>query len=279
MGFTRWEEAVQWLMDQPDQQDLVRACYYDLPRREAAARYWHSDEWREVRALSPSPSGKALDIGAGHGITSYALAKDGWQVVSLEPDPSRLIGAGAIRQLASAEKLSIEVVRASGERLPFEESAFQFVLARQTLHHAKDLPLLCAEAFRVLAPGGLFVALREHVLSRPSDLPKFLDRHPLHRLYGGENAFILSQYTSALKNSGFIIRKVLRSFDSVINYAPRSEKMLQEEISQRIEKAPWGGKLFEFLFPGREGFMNFLKYLSLFDRRPGRPFSFICQKP
>lgn len=279
MGFTSWEGAVRWLISQPDQQALVQAGYYDLPHGGAANRYWRSEEWEAVRSFFPRPPGKVLDIGAGHGITSYALAREGWWVASIEPDPSRLVGAGAIHQLAAEESLPISTLRAVGEKIPFGDGVFHFVFTRQALHHAKDLPSLCAEVFRVLKPGGVFIALREHVISRRADLPKFLERHPLQRLYGGENAYRLSEYTSALKNKGFIIQKILRPFDTVINYAPRSEKTLYEEMIRRISKVPGCARLFDLIFPGRNGFKKFLKTLVLFDHRPGRLYSFICKKP
>jgi SAM-dependent methyltransferase len=274
-----WEEAVRWLITQSDQQALVQACYYDSPRREAARRYWQSEEWKAIRSLYPLQFGRALDIGAGHGITSYALAMDGWQVTALEPDPSRLVGAGAIRQLASEENASITVLQAVGERLPFRDAVFHFVFARQILHHINDLSSLCAEIFRVLKPGGVFIAVREHVISRQSDLPKFLAHHPLHRLYGGENAYQLSEYKSALKENSFILHKILRSFDTVINYAPRSEETLHAEIVRMVSKVPGCACLFDLLFSGREEFKRLLKCLSLFDQRPGRLYSFVCKKP
>ena len=40
---------------------------------------------------------------------------------------------------------------------------FDVVFARAVLHHTRDLELACREMFRVLRPGGIFVAAREHV--------------------------------------------------------------------------------------------------------------------
>ena len=275
-----WEEAVQWLMTKPDQQDLVRACYYDSPRGEAADRYWRSAEWAAIQAFYPGQGcRRALDVGAGHGIASYALARDGWRVAAIEPDPSQLIGAGAIRQLASEESLPISVLRAVGEKMPFGDGVFQFIVARQALHHARDLHALCAEIFRVLKPGGVFMALREHVISRQSDLPRFFERHPLHRLYGGENAYRLSEYKSALKSTGFTLYKILRSFDTVINYAPWTEKTLYAETIRRIRKLPGGFIFIHRMLPGSTGFRRLLKCASFMDQRPGRLCSFICSKP
>ena len=53
---------------------------------------------------------------------------------------------------------------------------------------------MCEEVARVLKPGGTFIATREHVISKKEDLPVFLANHPLHRFYGGENAFVLQKY-------------------------------------------------------------------------------------
>lgn len=278
MAFLSWEEAVRWLLSQPDQQDLVRACYYDTPRAEAARRYRRSEEWKAIRAYFPRATGRVLDIGAGHGMTSYALARDGWQVTAVEPDPSPLVGAGAIQRLAAEESLPISVLRALGEDIPFGDSAFHLVLARQTLHHARNLPALCTEIFRVLKPGGVFVAAREHVVSCRSDVPEFLARHPLHRLYGGENAYLPSEYLSALETSGFSVHSVLKSFDTAINYAPWTEETLRQEIRRRAGRLPGGVFLFDCIFPEGTGFKRLLKYLSLFDRRPGRLHSFVCKK-
>src|SRR5215475_2584404 len=171
-----WEEAVCWLRDQADQQELVRACYYDDPLLDAARRFAASDEWAATCSYLPRiPAGTALDLGAGRGIASFALAQDGWRVLALEPDPSELVGAGAIRSLAAQTGLPITVVERFGEELPFERDSFDLVYGRQVLHHAQNLPQLCREVWRVLKPNGLFIATREHVISWKSDLSIFFD--------------------------------------------------------------------------------------------------------
>ena len=159
-----WEEAVTWLKSQPEHVELVRACFYDDPLLSASERYLSSDEWQAVRALLPAPSGRALDLGSGRGISAFALARDGWETVALEPDPSLIVGAGAIRSLATEAELNIEVVEEWGEQLPFGDDLFDVVHCRQVLHHARDLAKLCEEIYRVLKPGGVFIATREHVI-------------------------------------------------------------------------------------------------------------------
>jgi SAM-dependent methyltransferase len=277
-AFLSWEEAVDWLVAQPDQQELVRACYYDRPVARAADRFWRSAEWEAVRALLPAVKGKVLDVGAGAGIASYALAKDGWKVVALEPDASEKVGAGAIRQLADAGHLDIAVVQEFGERIPVEDESFDAIHARQVLHHAKDLGKFCRELFRIIRPGGTLVTTRDHVISDAGQLPAFLEGHPLHRFYGGENAFCLVDYKAALKAAGFSIVRTLGPFDSVINYAPWSLAELRDEIAGRLRKIPGGGALGSGL-RWSPLFKAGLWCLSRVDRRPGRLYSFVAYKP
>ncbi|GAX36704.1 class I SAM-dependent methyltransferase [Nodularia sp. NIES-3585] len=276
--FQTWEEAVSWLISQPEKQELVLACYYDKSLKSAAERYWKSEEWQAIQKFLPQHHGTALDIGAGNGIASYALAKDGWQVKALEPDSSDLVGVGAIRKLSEESQLAIEVTQEFGEKLPFSNQTFDLVFARQVLHHAQDLQRLCNEIYRVLKPGGIFIAVREHVISSPSDLPKFLNAHPLHNLYGGENAYLLKQYLGAIKFAELRINQVIAPFESVINYAPLTEQSLKTKLKKKFHAVPIGAIIYK-LFSSKNTFNILLKLLSTIDNRPGRLFSFVCYKP
>ncbi len=275
--FDSWEGAVSWLRSQPDRQELVKAAYYDDPLTEAAERYRSSEEWAEVRRrLGPGRDRRALDIGAGRGIASYALARDGFTVSALEPDPSALVGAAAIRSLAAEAGLIVNVVEEFSERLPFEDAAFDVVFARAVLHHTSDLAQACSEFFRVLKPGGRFVAVREHVISTQDDLPAFLDIHPLHNLYGGENAFLLQQYRDAIVAAGFRLTEELTPLGSPINYSPMTGPGLKDEIAARMGRL---GKFARPLFDLPGGWPLARAALTRIDHRPGRLYSFICDKP
>ncbi|MEL7633363.1 class I SAM-dependent methyltransferase [Sporomusa sphaeroides] len=265
-----WEESVQWLREQPDQHDLVRACYFDDPLLEAAERYYHDSEWQAIRNMMPAIVGYALDVGAGRGIASYALAKDGWQVTALEPNTSQLVGAGAIRALATESGLPINVVEEWGEKLPFADNSFDFIHARQVLHHARDLPAFCRELYRVLRPRGILIATREHVIDRPEDLPVFLQNHPLHCLYGGENAFTLIQYTDSLVTAGFNLHQIFSPFETPINYFPATKSEVRTMVGRRLFGPLW----FEWIpIP-----QFFIVFLSRRMTNPGRLYTFVAGK-
>lgn len=284
MTFLTWEQAVQRLREMPDQQELVRACYFDDPIVVAAERYHKSIEWSAVVDYLPAiDSGKALDLGAGRGISSYALAKEGWRVTAVEPDQSALVGADAIRALSQESGLSIEVVCEFSEELPFAEGSFDLVYCRQVLHHAREITQTCNEVFRVLKPGGRMIATREHVISKKHHLQTFLDKHPLHKLYGGENAFLLSDYVDAIVDAGFYLRDVLAPFDTPINYYPLTEEQWVSRCT--VPLTNWFGEKFTHWLFGRETGIGSLltpllaKAVNWYDDSPGRLYSFIADKP
>lgn len=272
-----WEEAVQRLIDDPAQADLVEACYFDPPLGRALKRYRASAEWQQVRKLLPPPPALVVDIGAGNGIVSYALASDGYTCIAVEPDPSRLVGAGAIRAAAEEENLAITVVEAFGEDLPIPQGHADAVIARQVMHHAAQLDRFAAELARIVRPRGVVITLRDHVIDDAQSLQAFLDRHPLHRLYGGENAFTLEQYEGALRAAGLTITQRLRPFDGPINMAPYTWNTLRSEIATRVRKVPLlPGLVASILQLLPDGLLA--KILNSIDRRPGRLYSYVCVK-
>jgi SAM-dependent methyltransferase len=274
-----WEDAVRWLREQPGREDIVRDAYYDDPLSAAAERYWRSNEWQAVRDIIGTGPGDALDAGAGRGIASYALAKDGFTVTALEPDPSDLVGGGAIRALAMATWLPITVEEKLSERLPFADNSFDVIFARAVLHHIADLPAAMREFHRVMRPGAVFVAAREHVISDASELSAFFDSHPLHHRYGGENAHPLHVYQDAIRQGGLILERTIGSLDSPINYGPQTTAQVNQRIAaQAVPVASLRPAAAVLLgLPGIGALLR--KAASKIDRRPGRHASFVGRKP
>lgn len=216
-----WEQAVEWARQTPELRGLVELCYYDDPIEAAAHRFASSEEWIAiVSLLQPKPESRVLEIGAGRGLVSWAFAKAGCQVDALEPDPSELIGAGAIRRLCETTGQVVSVHSLAGENLPFADGTFDIVVCRGVLHHVADLDQVCREVFRVLQPGGRFLAIKEHVCDTPVELARFLREHPLHHLYGGEHAYALRAYLAAMRGAGLGRLRRFGHFDHPVTSAP-----------------------------------------------------------
>ena len=122
------------------------------------------------------------------------------------------------------------------------------------------------------------IATREHVISNKAQLERFRERHPLHRLYGGENAYLLTEYKNAITSAGFELRKVFGPLVSVINYAPFTRETLRQELITRCAAIP-GGRVLGAAAFAQPWFDGMLSLLSVMDRRPGRLYSFVATKP
>ena len=167
----------------------------------------------------------------GNGIATQAFAGAGFDVTTVEPNPSASVGRGAIAHVLAATGRQARIVDAWGEALPFDAASFDAVYVRQGLHHASDLAQMLREIARVLAPGGVLLACREHVVDDygPS-LRAFLASQVDHQLYGGENAFTLADYRAAIAGAGLQTRLELGPNDSIINAYPNTPEVLREKI-------------------------------------------------
>jgi 2-polyprenyl-3-methyl-5-hydroxy-6-metoxy-1,4-benzoquinol methylase len=270
-----WEKAVQTIrLTGP--QELVEACYYDQDLLTAAERFFRSAEFSAVTSCLPALSGKnILDVGAGRGIAAYAFAKLGANVTALEPDPSSDVGYEAIRLLANHTGLSIAIETSMLENQKLLEQSFDVLYTRAAVHHCINLSRFTQEAYKLLRPGGVFLVTREHVISSQGDLQNFLKNHPLHSLYGGENAYQLKSYLAAFKQTGFRIVKIWGPYDSVINMAPLTPILLSQKICGKLPKL-----IPRLILLNREEILHpiIFRLLSKLSHSPGRLYSFLLQK-
>lgn len=108
--------------------------------------------WRAalVRAVEPQPGERILDIAAGTGSSSAALARSGARVVAVDISP------GMIEEGRRRHK-KIEFVEADALHLPFGDDEFDAVTISFGLRNIVDPKAALAEMYRVLKPGGRLV--------------------------------------------------------------------------------------------------------------------------
>jgi SAM-dependent methyltransferase len=105
-------------------------------------------EWPKeaARWLVPEGAELVVELGAGTGKLTRAVAALGVRVVAVEPDP---------RMLAVLRRLGLEGVEGSAEAIPFGDGVADAVVAGSSLHWF-ELELALPEIHRVLRPGGRF---------------------------------------------------------------------------------------------------------------------------
>lgn len=108
--------------------------------------------WRlaTVRALGINAGDRVLDIAAGTGTSSAAIARAGARVTAFDFSPG-MIAVGRQRHP------EIEFVEGDAEQLPFDDASFEAVTISFGLRNINDPRKALAEMRRVLVPGGRVV--------------------------------------------------------------------------------------------------------------------------
>lgn len=111
------------------------------------------------RLAAPSPGEAVLDVGTGPGEPALTLARvvaPGGQVTGIDLAGKMIDVAGRRAKAAGLTNVDLRVMDA--EDLAFDDGTFGLVVNRFSLQLFTDPELAVAEAWRVLEPGGRFVA-------------------------------------------------------------------------------------------------------------------------
>jgi Methylase involved in ubiquinone/menaquinone biosynthesis len=222
---SRWEEQAQnWIK-------WARAPAHDS--------YWYYAP-TFFREIVPQPNGLTLEIGCGEGRVARDLTARGHRVVAVDSSPT------LVRHAVDADRQSDYLI-ADSASLPFADSAFDLLIAYNSLQDVSDMPGTIREAARVLTAGGSFCVCITHPLA---DAGAFNDREPdpefvISGSYLGRRvfegtverdgltmtfhgwAYPLEDYTRALQGAGFLIECLREPVPS------------PDDIGKRPSLEPW----------------------------------------
>jgi SAM-dependent methyltransferase len=121
---------------------------------------------------------RVVDLGAGTGLATLAMAARGWRMTAVEPGAPML---SVLRERAVAGRHSVTPVQASAEATGLDDASFDLASAAQAFHWF-DHAAAVAEMARIVRPGGgiaLFWNVRDAAVS-----PLVADYNALFEAYG-----------------------------------------------------------------------------------------------
>jgi SAM-dependent methyltransferase len=152
-----------------------------------------------VEAAAPEPTDRAIDLGAGAGHASLALAPHVALVVAIDPTPEMLtVGA---RLAAERGITNVTSTVATADALPFPDAAFDIAISRFSIHHWPDPGIAVREAARVLRAGGRMVLI-DLVAPEDARLDTFLNAVELLRDPTHGRSLRPSDWRAALAGAG-----------------------------------------------------------------------------
>ena len=220
------------LPDRPLQRTRLAAADLAAAWREHAGEFiaWarapgHDSYWRFHRdlffELLPPPGRRTLDLGCGEGRVARDLITAGHTVAGVDAAP-------AMVEAARARDPGFEVHLADAAALPFEDGAFDLVVAFMSLQDVDDMEGAVREGARVLEPGGCLCLAVVHPLNSAGsfeggdgDSPFVIDGSYLDRSYYADEiardglgiTFVsehrpLEAYTEALTGAGLLVERL-----------------------------------------------------------------------
>lgn len=105
--------------------------------------------------LPPAPVGRLLEIGTGSGVFLPTLAQYCRELHAIDIHTHTAEVAAALARHGVTARLQT----AAAESLPYPDGHFDRVVVVSSLEFVADLPAVCREVARVLAPGGRLVAV------------------------------------------------------------------------------------------------------------------------
>ena len=150
-------------------------------------RWVYEAELRAVKAMLP-PGGYGVEIGVGTGRFAEPLG------IKIGVEPSK-----SMREIA--QKRGIKVLDGVAEKLPFDDSQFDFVLMVTTVCFVDDISKALLEAHRVLSHGGMIII---GFVDRNSMVGQiYLDRQNDNVFYKEATFFSVDELVEVIDQSGF----------------------------------------------------------------------------
>lgn len=153
--------------------------------------------------LAAQPGEHILDLGCGDGQLTARLAQSGAQTQGVD---------ASAQMVAAARARGVVADQASAETLPYADASFDAVFSNAALHWVRDQNAMLREVYRVLRPGGRFVAEmggHGNIAAIRVALAAVLQQHGFGNRQSDTNYYPTPEaYTRRLTTAGFTVEKI-----------------------------------------------------------------------
>lgn len=219
-----------------------------------------------MAALAPLEDMNALDVATGAGFAAVAMAVAGARVTAVDVAPAMLAETG---RLAAAQGVSVRLVEAAAEALPFDDAVFDRVASRRAAHHFADVPAALREWRRVLHPGGAACVAD---MSPPRAASDFQDDFERIRDGSHRHALAPEEWERAFADTGFeaVSSEVWRERVSFERwFYPVADEGVAERVRAALSGAPEAAaRAIGLRHDGGEGWSFIKQRVVVWGRRP-----------
>lgn len=179
-----------------------------------------------------TPDMRILDVGAGYGGTArYFVKKFGCKVDCLNlSDKENERNVNKNKELGYDDK--INVVGGNFEELPFEDEAFDMVMAQDAILHSAQKMTVFEEAVRVLKPGGDFFFTDP---MQADDCPEGVLQPVLERIHLDSMGSV-AKYRDYAQKLGLEEIQVIEEPEQLTNHYSNVRKKLQNNYDEILKK-------------------------------------------
>jgi ubiquinone/menaquinone biosynthesis C-methylase UbiE len=146
-----------------------------------------------------------LDVATGTGFTALAFAARVKEVVGLDVSEGMLAQARANAQAEGLANVTFE--KGAAESLPFPDASFDKVTCRVAPHHFLSVEQFCAEAYRVLKPGGKLLIADTGVPDRLPEVDAWQNQVEALRDTSHVRNYSLREWRKLVETAGFNVEE------------------------------------------------------------------------
>jgi ubiquinone/menaquinone biosynthesis C-methylase UbiE len=192
-----------------------------------------------------SPKSRILELGCGPGslwLENLDRIPEGWDILLTDFSPGML--QQTQENLAGKRAFQYKVVDAQHRPLPFEDDAFDAVIANHMLYYISDKPSLFSEIRRILQPGGRFFASTVGV-RHLFELVGLITRFDSHLADWGQStnpftlengAVMIAEYFPDVSLKRYDDRLAVNEVEPLLAYLLSSKLDIEEERIPQLKK-------------------------------------------